>query len=73
MTWQYLDRTSYSKLPSTVSPKSKGKGKAKEVVEKELEGETNEGVAPSSADEGEDEVVSEEEDPADDGAAASKK
>jgi hypothetical protein len=54
-----------------VSPKSNGKGKAKEVVEKELEGETNEGVP--SSDEGEDEVVSEEEDPADDGAAASKK
>lgn len=54
------------------SPKPQGKGKAKTVAAKEIVEETNEGAEAGSGDDGEDEVVSEDEVEVD-GAAASKK
>ncbi|KIM85179.1 hypothetical protein PILCRDRAFT_351787 [Piloderma croceum F 1598] len=53
-------------------PKSQSNGKAKKVAEMEVAEEINGGAAASSADEGEDEVVSEDEELDVDGAAASK-
>jgi hypothetical protein len=66
-----LDRPS-SRKPASLS--SKGKGKAKDVVEQEVADEMNQGAAEaSSADEGEDEVFSEDEELEIDGTAAASK